>query len=747
MLFNATSYTIEKMENDLTAPSQSLAGRTVDEKILINWRIQLVEFAFQLSNYLTSVRVSGLLSKHKKELTAVLDLCLKLSRIPDQDGKVIIRYRGRGIPGESRDSEKFDYVFRFGNIEIDIPLIKAVARRGGVAASHLPWRLIKSFEGFAALDINTLFLDIGSCHEDEIQRLRQSLEITGRYFNAVSQGGVEPLPGQVDPATPAIIYNEKSQPDPNLTLLTALNRTKPAAMQELVRNVEQRLLAAPPDSPLKNSTCVYDAIFYFKKLREQLIRPPIEINNVKWLMVSEDQEVVSTKDMPLAKEVLTRLIATPQKAGQVLASIYGDELLGYNAEEVEKWLEQVAELLKTLSEEGIGKDEHASKTAIDFIRKRLAHVTDDVLDNLVIDGQEVVVETMRGTTERIQLPNELLVLLDYFKKRSGTRKKMRDMLRENIVFDDNDLAIIAADFSISNEDAKVIIGLLRGCFDEGGRFLRKVFEKNIPEFIKHEKNIFQFLWHYMKEITNRLDRVSYLNTLQVLISEMKDPREALLVLLADLIKTPLQVTFFDRNAVILSTILLRKYNKELRNEIEITPEEVLLVRDGLDADRIDAAAELIFKQQEKFYQKVRLIHEKFEEAMTPRTIAATPMPIRYLVTLEREAYIFMSLIGGVAAHKIVRDAAEEYGNPQARIYLLERSLENVPSIMQLFKVIIRALDRFADPEDLSLLRDIRGQEKNFLQKMPDNQKDQVKRVMEWVDKSIVKFEKAMAADR
>ena len=117
------------------------------------------------------------------------------------------------------------------------------------------------------------------------------------------------------------------------------------------------------------------------------------------------------------------------------------------------------------------------------------------------------------------------------------------------------------------------------------------------------------------------------------------------------------------------------------------------------------------------------------------------MPIRYLITLEREAYIFLSLIGGAAAHKIVRDAAEEYGNPHARIYVLEKSSENVPAIMQLFKVIIRALHRFGDVNDLPILQSVIKQEKAFMTKVPDNQYLAVKRVMEWVGRSIKDLEK------
>ena len=114
----------------------------------------------------------------------------------------------------------------------------------------------------------------------------------------------------------------------------------------------------------------------------------------------------------------------------------------------------------------------------------------------------------------------------------------------------------------------------------------------------------------------------------------------------------------------------------------------------------------------------------------------------YLVTLEREAYIFLALIGSAASHKIIRDAIEEYGNPHAKIYMLDQSSENVPAIMQLFKVIIRALHRFNDVVDLPILKSVIEQEKAFMSKVPDNQYLVVKRVMEWVDRSIKELERA-----
>ena len=260
-------------------------GGMMDEKLLTNWRIQFVEFVFQLGSFLPNVRGTGMQQQHLKELTAILDLCLKMSRIPDQEGKIVIRFRGRGIPGESGDSEKYDYIFRYGKMEIDIPLIKKVAKRGGVITSHLPWRLLKAFENFAALDINTLFLDIGTCQDEELKNIRRSLEIFGNYLH-VAEFGSEQAAGQKDMVQ--LIYDETSQADPNLTLLAAYNKVPAKAIQDIVPNISQRMEQAEPDTPLAKCSSVFDAIFHFKKLRGQLKRPPLEINNAKWLLVAQN---------------------------------------------------------------------------------------------------------------------------------------------------------------------------------------------------------------------------------------------------------------------------------------------------------------------------------------------------------------------------------------------------------------------------------------------------------------------------
>ena len=82
----------------------------------------------------------------------------------------------------------------------------------------------------------------------------------------------------------------------------------------------------------------------------------------------------------------------------------------------------------------------------------------------------------------------------------------------------------------------------------------------------------------------------FLNALQMLIAKIHQPKRAIKVLIADFCADPGVIEFADRNALMLANLLIRKYNKELNLDIELTPEEVLLVKEGLDREVVTYAA-------------------------------------------------------------------------------------------------------------------------------------------------------------
>ena len=279
--------------------------------------------------------------------------------------------------------------------------------------------------------------------------------------------------------------------------------------------------------------------------------------------------------------------------------------------------------------------------------------------------------------------------------------------------------------------------LLKDCFNASGRFLRGVFEKNIPEFVKAERNVFGFLWNDFKRVRNKQDSVAFLNALQLVIAEMKLPHEAAKLLLEDFSADPKTISTSDRNALLLSTLLLRNYNKELGIDIELTPEEVLRVQDGLNGKMVAYVSKLIDSNLgEDFYQKIVESHKKLIRTLEGGKGERNPLPAKFLVSLEREACIFLSLIGGPTARKIVRDAVEEYGDPESKIYGLKKSKQAMRSLLPLLQTAARGLVRFSDPEDLPLLEAVGARSTQF-KTVVSNQafRDLVDRVMEYVDAS------------
>jgi hypothetical protein len=147
---------------------------------------------------------------------------------------------------------------------------------------------------------------------------------------------------------------------------------------------------------------------------------------------------------------------------------------------------------------------------------------------------------------------------------------------------DNNLQAVSRSFKIPLHDIKKITLLIERLFDGQGNFIRKTFEPMLDELARHGNHAFELLWCYFKALKGRANRVSFLNALQHLISRIKRPKHALRFLLADFCRHPEKVEPSDRNAIMLANILLRTYNKELDVDIEMTPEEVLNVRNGLD---------------------------------------------------------------------------------------------------------------------------------------------------------------------
>ncbi|ACL06158.1 hypothetical protein Dalk_4479 [Desulfatibacillum aliphaticivorans] len=723
-----------------------------EEKRRDAWRLLMVDYAFEFTMFIQTAQ-SGSLQKTRESINRIMENLRKLSTMPDHGEWLVLKYWGRVIPGAGSASKRYDFIMRYGALFLDIPQIKDTARRLGVTASHMPSKATTAFEYLGKIGLGGFVIHMGKWTDEDRKNVSRSMELLAGYWYALAlqSGEVPKDPGEKENApklTPTpIVTDEKGRPDPNLSLLAAYSGVKVKALTQLVQKISVMLARAKQGDPLEQFTGVYETIFAFKKLKAQLKRPPLEINSVRWLITDHPAEPVSRFKAKLTRIIQSEFGLQPQKVARTLHSLYADDYGSVDAYVLGERLALASDVINAV-ETGMSQknglaadlDMEGESLIIDIlgsVESRLDLVPDEVYYSINISGDVMVAASLfENDSISATLDHKLLDLLAFFSQRSITKNKIKKMVENPIEFETIDFQTIARDFSITVKDAEDLVTLLRGCFDPMGGFLRREFERNIPAFSRHEKKVFEFLWYYLKEIMDRHDRIAYLNALQLLIDRMKMRKQGLEVLLKDFCHDPENVTFYDRNALMLSTLLLRKYNKELHNDIEITPEEVLRVKEGLDPQAVAFADNFIEQNKDAFFRKVRSIHRSLKDTLDPFG-TRDPMPARYILTLEREVYILLSLVGGATARAVLRSAGREYGNPDADVWRLKYSSDQLPGLLQIFQVIIRAIGRVGTTSDLVFLKELRSSETSFYAISKEaNFKGLLRRAMGWVEDSM-----------
>ena len=381
--------------------------------------------------------------------------------------------------------------------------------------------------------------------------------------------------------------------------------------------------------------------------------------------------------------------------------------------------QEMATLLANLLRAGIYKVDGEALDAVNVRRDAI---------QVHVDGKSTMIGSVNA---------ELLTILSLGKESLETERQLMVIDRLVKRRNEKNLRAVSHAFKIPLHDTDKITLLIEKLFDGQGNFIRKTFEPMIDELARHGNHAFELLWCYFKALKGRANRVSFLNALQHLISRIKRPKHALRFLLADFCRHPDRVEPSDRNAIMLANILLRTYNKELDVDIEMTPEEVLNVRNGLDRNVVHYAQFRIDSVEYRFSSKVVTIHEKMVALLNATTPGKQKPSVRHLLFLEREIFIFLSLLSGKTAHLILVSALNEYGDPKAGIYRTLRSSTYLPVFLQHLKIIVRGVGRVGTRDDVGLLRQISeyGYQLSELSGTPENQRSVV-RTMEWIENVI-----------
>jgi len=704
-----------------------------EEKRLNACRGHLGELVHLLGTCLKDVQLVKGAEAGKKFLGKFLGVLRKIGRMPDHDGKILIRFRGLKTGAES--SEKVDYVVLFGNMVFDMATAASMVKNLEDFSTDFQTRLTNGFQVFSEYGINSLFLQIPDESPATTKALWTALVILSHWGQALSTGSSAAGEKNGSGASLSMIHDEQDQPDLNLTILSKINRMKSETMKALIQKVDTWMRRPDQEAVGEQFTNVYNAILGNKALQKKLVSPPMEVNNIKWLMVDNEYEVVSKEKTEVARLVMGTYGDSPQDTARIMGSVYGDDFEQVDSQNLGERLKLASNLLTNIEE--TDDSQPMMEEVLDNVEKRLDQVSDDTYDSLEVDGG--VIKAKHGETETTigKIHSTLKGMVGFFKARSDVKKKMQNLAERGISFDEQDYKVIAKDFEISKGQAKDLIETFQNCFDDEGSFLRDAFSRNVSKFAEYRKKIFQFLWHYLQQMSSREDRIALLNSLQMLIPRLKHPQGVLKVLLSDFSKDPDSVAVSDRSALVLITLLISNYTKEHHQDIEITPEEVMGISKDLDTRMVAGVSKVIDGNQERFFQKFRTIHRKLHELLVRSHFEGETMSLHDVFLLEREVYIFLSLISGNTARVLIRSAAGVYGDPKSGVYQFHESERFLPSLLQLMKITSRGLGRVGERKDLGLLQEIRDREGEFYEAIAETgHQEHLKRAMEVVKVSM-----------
>jgi len=729
------------------------AGTPNQDEGLDRWRILMVELAYLFNASFQDAHYWEGVKAEKDTFRQFVRIIRELNQMPGTSNEIRIQFRGAQ---KAKFSDKIDYVMSFAEIMVDLPVIAALTRRMGLRVKHLEGRLQKSFEAFAAQAIKSLRIKIPENPDNSLESMRVSLRVISCFQQAVEKG--VPIGFDRDGEKFSIdpITDDMGQPDPNLTTVAALNGISSASMHDLMAKVKKAVQPRGDSSSGETPINIFQAMFSIKSLQQKLLKPPIEINSDGSSSAqansaagfgdasgvaggSGGQAMGSGMNPGVVKARVAQFVKQafgdkPENAKKVMRSMYGKDFQTISQEDLGERMTLVTDMLRTLEQNS--KGQHLMQDVLHRIQGGLDQVPQGLLDDVVVDDKGIRYWSDQGEQRVENVDERLLNVVGHAKQKSAIQKKQRTVLSPSADFSLQDYSKIGADFGINDQDAEDIITLFKSCFDAQGNFLRASFEKKVPDFAGCKKKVFDILWEFLKETPRRNDRLPFLNSLQLLVKETKNPIQALKVLLSDFAMDPAGVEYFDRNAIMLANQFLRTYNKEINMDIEITPEEVLLVIEGLDPSVVNYASWKLDGEQKSFFEKFITIRKRLIDSLDVDSPDTHYLPIRFLLALEREIHIFLSLVGGSSAYTVVRAALNVYGDPASQVYLLKESRSHMTALLQHLAVLIRGFGRLGTQKDLELLNEVKNNEDGFYALGNDARHEAlVRRILGWIDTS------------
>lgn len=681
-----------------------------------------------------------------------------LDKMPGHDGSILIRRTHCKIPTPPSDE---DYFAVFGNLMVRVSTgTNGIDDSSQKHTAHLDGALQQAFKCFSDQDIHSLFIQIPGKSPQKIDQLRLALNIVARFKTAANDSSSIRFRSYGRALTFSVINDANGRPDVNLTMTAALNGLSPLNARELVKqaNAFHILNTSETDEKgMPQRISSYNQIFSVRSLRSQIVKPPVEVNNIPGLEFSEpaanrsrcrkaslpeeksepaNSSVSSKSQKPVTtlsvqhieekgvspgklKNLITKYINVDDEKNSVaMEALMADDYGQLEPITIGERIVSLTRLLYALDKHC--QDPSVVEVIIDFYRHRLRRVQDAVLSNIIAQRQGLkIVHDGRAVIVGLVHPR-LFDLFTLVSEHVAAGRRTAIIKKIAFNFDPSHMADLAAGFSLSGKDAHHILGILKDCFSTRGTFVRPTFEGRIDLMSEYGNAIFEMLWCFLKETPRRRDRLDFLNALQLLMARLRNPKRATQFLLADICQRPDDVDFTDRNAFSLANILLHTENKELYVDINRTPENVLTRGRRLNKEVRRYALWRLDADRLRMLAKLRAIHHTLQETLKTPPGERRSFEVSFLTALEREAIIFMAIVGGMTSRIYLRELLQQYGKVGSDIYQHDTMTIYLPEIMAQLQLVVRSLGRAGNAEDVRNLLDLekRGKELYTLDNHP-----------------------------
>jgi hypothetical protein len=702
----------------------------------------LVGLVHQMGLFLTH---SG--SNHKAHAASILfDQLLRHINLLDKHSNPHREFRlqriGRPIsPGEGSPN----YLITLGDLAMKGAGDSVFSGKDGAGAkARSDATLGRAFDCFAAHGIDSLCLTLPGDSDDKIDQLRLTLNIIARFRSAVENTATIVFRYYGRSIRVPVVDDNVGRPDPNLTSMAGLNGISAANARELVKQADACKDLAPADGKSMDQDYAthnssYDLIFSFASLSSHLIKPQIEINTLPWVVEASAEPNSSDSTQlfrelgiftadddagrtsvsprfawrsfsvdrfrePITYQSLVDLLDTNDaKLCRAVESVTAEDFDRQDIQEVGKRLLAASTLIRVI--EGRNRDPLVVDRLIYHLHDQFLWVPEAVLTNIEVQPNSMKLHEPGNTLVLGIVHPRVLDMIALAKSAVVTRQKMRTAENVSFVFNYPNVRMLSERFGIDTSHALHLLRLLNGTINSAGCFNRTVFESQLAEMGRYGDTLFEIYYGLLRLMPHRTDRLALLDALSLMVPRLKNPVLAMRVVLDTLFHPDHRIEYPDRNAFALANCLLLAKSPVYPYSMIQTPDIWLSMDCRTDSDLLKYARWRL--TADKVFVGINL--EKVQTASLNSLVAqpgTRSMPASFLLALEREAILFLSLIGTSTAQTILRRALLRYSDPQSALYQKINKTLSAGSIIDHLRVIIFSIGRAGNPKDINTLEDI-----------------------------------------